>query len=92
MIDRKNNVKVQKLIQKDVRICNSETISLGEEVPVEGISGDGVVIHSGSKIFGSTTVIAEGCEIGYEAPVTIEHCQSGHHVKLKGEYFSQSTF
>jgi len=92
MKDIKGNSKVQQLLEKGVRIYNPETITLGEEVPVDGISGDGVVIHSGSKIFGSATVIAEGCEIGYEAPVTIEQCQLGPHVKLKGGYFSQSTF
>jgi len=88
----RSNSKVQQLIEKGVRIYNPDTITIGEEVPVDGISGDGVVIHSGSKIFGSATVIAEGCEIGYEAPVTIEQCQLGPHVKLKGGYFSQSTF
>jgi len=73
----RSNSKVQQLIEKGVRIYNPDTITIGEEVPVDGISGDGVVIHSGSKIFGSATVIAEGCEIGYEAPVTIEQCQLG---------------
>jgi bifunctional UDP-N-acetylglucosamine pyrophosphorylase/glucosamine-1-phosphate N-acetyltransferase len=92
MTDIKSNSKVQQLLEKGVKIFNPETITLGEEVPVDGISGDGVVIHSGSKIFGSTTIIAEGCEIGYEAPVTIEQCQLGPHVKLRGGYFSQSTF
>jgi len=33
-----------------------------------------------------------GGEIGYEGPVTIENCQLGPRAKLKGGFFSQSTF
>jgi bifunctional UDP-N-acetylglucosamine pyrophosphorylase/glucosamine-1-phosphate N-acetyltransferase len=84
--------KTQQLIGKGVRIPNPEIITIGEEVPLDGIAGDGVVIHSGSKISGVTTVIAEGCEIGLEGPVTIENCQLGPKVKLRGGYFSGSTF
>ncbi|MBW1689551.1 MAG: UDP-N-acetylglucosamine pyrophosphorylase [Deltaproteobacteria bacterium] len=84
--------KAQQLISKGVRIPNPETITIGEEVSLEGIAGNGVVIHAGSRIFGATTVIDEGCEIGFEGPVTIESCQLGPSVKLKGGYFSGSTF
>jgi bifunctional UDP-N-acetylglucosamine pyrophosphorylase / glucosamine-1-phosphate N-acetyltransferase len=84
--------KAQELIGKGVRIPNPESITIGEEVSLEGISGDGVVIHAGSKIFGATTVIGEGCELGLEGPVTIENCQLGPRVSLKGGYFSGSTF
>ncbi len=84
--------KVQQLISKGVRIPNPETIAIGQEVSLDGISGDGVVIHAGSKIFGATTVIGEGSEIGLEGPVTIQNCQLGPRVKLKGGYFSGSTF
>lgn len=84
--------KAQQLISKGVRIPNPETITIGEEVSLDGIAGNGVVIHAGSKIFGATTVIGEGCEIGFEGPVTIQNCQLGPRVKLKGGYFSGSTF
>jgi len=84
--------KVQQLISKGVRIPNPETVTIGEEVSLDGIAGHGVVIHAGSRIFGATTVIGEGCEIGFEGPVTIESCQLGPRVKLKGGYFSGSTF
>ena len=84
--------KVQQLISKGVRIPNPETITIGEEISLDGIAGNGVVIHAGSKIFGATTVIGEGCEIGLEGPVTIENCQLGPRVKLKGGYVSGSTF
>ena len=84
--------KVQQLISKGVRIPNPETITIGEEISLDGIAGNGVVIHAGSRIFGATTVIGEGCEIGLEGPVTIENCQLGPRVKLKGGYVSGSTF
>jgi bifunctional UDP-N-acetylglucosamine pyrophosphorylase/glucosamine-1-phosphate N-acetyltransferase len=84
--------KARQLMGKGVRIFNPESITIGEEVSLEGISGDGVVIHAGSKIFGATTVIGEGCELGLEGPVTIEDCQLGPKVGLKGGFFSGSTF
>jgi len=84
--------KVRRLIGNGVRISNPESVTIGEEVSLEAISGDGVVIHAGSKIFGEKTVIGEGCELGLEGPVTIEDCQVGPRVSLKGGYFSGSTF
>jgi len=87
-----NRSKVEQLIEKGVRIYSPETITIGEEVSVDRISGDRVVIHSGCKIYGSSTLIMAGCEIGYEGPATIDNCQLGPYVKLKGGFFSQSTF
>jgi UDP-N-acetylglucosamine/UDP-N-acetylgalactosamine diphosphorylase len=87
-----NHSKVEHLIKKGVRIYCPGSITIGEEVSVDRISGDGVVIHSGCKIYGSATLIMAGCEIGYEGPVTIENCQLAPHVKLKGGFFSKSTF
>lgn len=87
-----NHPKVEQLIKKGVRIFNPSTITVGEEVSVDRISGEKVVLHSGCKIFGSATLIMADCEIGYEGPVTVENCQLGPHVKLKGGFFSHSTF
>jgi len=84
--------KVEQLIEKGVRIYSPETITIGEEVSVDRISGDRVIIHSGCKIHGSSALIMAGCEIGYEGPATIENCQLGPYVTLKGGFFSQSTF
>jgi UDP-N-acetylglucosamine/UDP-N-acetylgalactosamine diphosphorylase len=44
--------KVSQLIHKGVRIDCPDSIEIGEEVDVGKISGQGVVIHAGSKIFG----------------------------------------
>lgn len=87
-----NNAKIEKLIEKGVRITSPETITIGEEVSLDRISGNEVTIHSGCKIYGSNTLIMDGCDIGYESPVTIEDCQLGPQVDLKGGFFSQSTF
>jgi len=84
--------KIEELIKKGVKVYCPESITIGEEVSIDRISGDRVVIHSGCKIYGSTSLIMAGCDIGYEGPVTIENCQLGPHVKLKGGFFSKSTF
>ncbi|MEA3358893.1 MAG: hypothetical protein U9R17_05730 [Thermodesulfobacteriota bacterium] len=86
------NSKVKQLIDKGVSIKNPGAITIGEDVSVDRISGDRVVMHAGSKIFGPKTLIMAGCEIGYESPVTIENCQLGPNVHLRGGFMSQSTF
>ena len=83
---------IQKLIQKGVQIPNPQSVHIGPEVNTDRISGDGVVIYSGCKIFGSSVMILQGTKLGYEGPVTIENCQIGPHVELKGGYFNQSVF
>ena len=85
------NQSVKQLISKGVKIHNPGSITIGDEVSIERISGDGVVIHGGCRLFGSATAILPDCEIGYEGPVTIENCQLGRHVKLGGGFFSHST-
>ena len=92
MSEMPENSKVKQLIDKGVSIKSPGAITIGEDVSVDLISGDGVIIHAGSKIFGSKTLIMAGCEIGYEAPVTIENCQLGPNVHLRGGFMSQSAF
>jgi UDP-N-acetylglucosamine/UDP-N-acetylgalactosamine diphosphorylase len=87
-----DNSKVKQLIDKGVNIKHPKAITIGEDVSVGRISGDRVIIHAGSKIFGSKTLIMAGCEIGYETPVAIENCQLGPNVHLRGGFMSQSTF
>jgi len=89
---KNQNNKIKELVKKGARIPNPESIEIGDEVDTERISGDGVSIYSGCKIFGSSTLILPGCCIGYEGPVTIENCQVGSNVKLKSGYFKQSVF
>lgn len=84
--------KIECLIKKGVRIPNPESVEIGDEVDIERISGDGVSVYSGCKIFGSSTLILQRSNIGYEGPVTIENCHIGPEVKLKSGFFKQAVF
>jgi len=69
-----------------------DSVELGPEMDPERISGDGVTIHAGCRIFGKDTYIGPGAELGLEAPATIDNCQVGRNVHLKGGFFSQAVF
>jgi hypothetical protein len=92
MMKNKNLSKIEKLIANGVKVNKPGSIEIGEEVDINRISGDGVVIHSGCKIFGADTLILTGAKLGYEAPVTVDNCQIGTDVELKGGYFKQAVF
>ena len=89
---RQKGTKISQLIAKGVRIACPESIEIGAEVDVDRISGDGVTIHAGSKIFGDATVILKGAIIGFEAPATVKNCQIGPEVELKGGFFEDAVF
>jgi bifunctional UDP-N-acetylglucosamine pyrophosphorylase / glucosamine-1-phosphate N-acetyltransferase len=84
--------KTIKLINHGVDIPNPLTIDLGDEVNIDQISGKGVRIYPGCRIYGKDTVISAGAQIGYEGPATIDNCQLGPGVELKGGYFNRSVF
>jgi len=88
----KNHETVIQFIEKGVEIPNPLTIDIGEGVEVAQISGNGVKIYPGCRIYGEETVIAAGAQIGREGPVTIENCQIGPDVELKGGYFKKAVF
>jgi len=83
---------VDNLIAKGVWIPNPASVEIGPEVDPTKISDDGVVIHSGCKIYGNDTFIAAGVTLGAEAPVAIENCQIGPDVELKGGFFKKAVF
>jgi UDP-N-acetylglucosamine/UDP-N-acetylgalactosamine diphosphorylase len=87
-----NGLKIAQLIAKGVRVASPESIEIGAEVDVDRISGDGVTIHAGSKIFGDATVILKDAIIGFEAPATIKNCQIGPGVELRGGFFEDAVF
>ncbi len=89
---RQKGTKIARLIAKGVRIACPESIEIGAEVDVDRISGDGVTIHAGSKIFGDATVILNGAVIGFEGPATVKNCQIGPGVELKGGFFEDAVF
>ncbi|MBW2034641.1 MAG: UDP-N-acetylglucosamine pyrophosphorylase, partial [Deltaproteobacteria bacterium] len=88
----KCNNKIIQLINKGVDMPNPLTIDMDEAVNVDQISGNGVKMYPGCRIYGDKTVITAGSKIGYEGPVTIENCQIGPGVELKGGYFKNAVF
>lgn len=84
--------KIKRLMEKGVNFPNPLTIDIGDEVDTDRISGNGVRIYPGCRIYGDQTVISAGALIGCEGPATIENCQLGPRVELKGGYFNQSVF
>jgi len=84
--------KTIQLMNRGADIPNPSTLDIGDDVNVDQISGKGVRIYPGCRIYGKQTVISAGAQIGYEGPVTIDNCQLGPKVELKGGYFNRSVF
>jgi UDP-N-acetylglucosamine/UDP-N-acetylgalactosamine diphosphorylase len=87
-----NKTKIAQLIRKGVRVDCPDSIEVGNEVDVDKISGQGVVIHAGSKILGADTLILRDTKIGFEGPATLKNCQIGPEVQLKGGFFEDAVF
>ena len=87
-----NRMRVEVLIQKGIQIENPGSVQVDRNVDPERISGEGVVIYTGCKIFGASTLILPGVSLGYEGPVTVENCQVGPKVELKSGFFKESVF
>ena len=84
--------KLARLIEKGVEVPAPQSVVLGTEVDPDRISGKGVMIYPGCKIFGQKTLIMDGVRLGHEGPVTVDDCQLGPNVDLKGGYFRKSVF
>ncbi|MDP2268442.1 MAG: UDP-N-acetylglucosamine pyrophosphorylase, partial [Deltaproteobacteria bacterium] len=84
--------KVIEIIAKGARIAAPYSVEIGEEVSIDRISGQEVVFYSGTKIYGSRTLISAGAKIGGEGPATVVDCQLGRQVELKGGFFQSSVF
>jgi len=84
--------KVVRLMAKGVDIPNPSSIDLGEDVDVDRISGTGVRIYPGCRIYGRQTVISAGAQIGYEGPATVDNCRLGPKVELRGGFFHEAVF
>jgi len=84
--------KIIKLMEKGVKIPNPYSVEIGEDIQIERISGSGVVLHSGTKLYGGKTLICADTKLGYEAPATVVDCQLGRGVKLGGGFFKGSVF
>ena len=86
------NPILNKLLEKGVKIPNPVSVEIGDEVNIDRISGEGVILFSGCKIFGESTLILHHAKVGYQGPTTIENCQIGPEVELHGGYFKESVF
>jgi len=84
--------KVLGLLEKGATIPNPFSLDIGDEVDVGRISGEGVTLYPGCRIYGAKTVISSGCSLGAEGPVTLDDCRLGPKVELKGGYFKQAVF
>ena len=83
---------IELLLAKGVVIPQPFSVEIGEDVPTECISGDGVILYPGTKIDGPDTVISSGVKLGHEGPVTIENCQLGPDCELNAGFFRSSVF
>ena len=88
----RNYEKVAQLIDRGVSIPNPLTVDIGDDVDITRISGEGVTLFPGCRIYGARTVISSGVALGAEAPVTLDDCRLGPRVELKGGYFAGSVF
>ena len=88
----RNYEKVAQLIDRGVSIPNPLTVDIGDDVDITRISGEGVALFPGCRIYGARTVISSGVALGAEAPVTLDDCRLGPRVELKGGYFAGSVF
>ncbi|MBI9092819.1 MAG: protein GlmU [Desulfobacterium sp.] len=83
---------IERLIDKGVKVPNPSSVSIGEDVDPDRISGQGVTLYPGTRIFGEKTLIMAGTSIGFEAPVTLSNTMVGPGTSLKGGFFQDAVF
>jgi UDP-N-acetylglucosamine/UDP-N-acetylgalactosamine diphosphorylase len=91
-MDNTKRNRLEKLIEKGVRIPNPDTVAIHDDVDLDRISGDGVVLHDGCRLQGAGTLICKGAVLGEEGAAVIENCQIGPGVRLKGGFFQEAVF
>jgi len=87
-----NKTILERLIEKGVKIPNPETVFISDDVDPDRISGNGVILYSGTKLIGKRTLIMDNAMIGYEAPVTLENTLVGADSRLNGGFFQDTVF
>jgi len=80
------------LLEKGVRMPNPDSVDIAEDIQADRISGNGVVLHAGTRLVGNRTLISDGAILGYEQPVTVENCYIGPAVRLNGGFFREAVF
>ena len=87
-----NNSRLDALRNKGVKILKPKSVHIGDDVDLDRISGQGVVIYPGCRIYDKNILISDGVILGAEGPATVDNCQLGPGVQLKGGYFKSSVF
>ncbi len=85
-----NKKQILKLMENGVNIPNPESVYIDDSVDIDRISRNGVTLHSGTKLIGARTLIADQVTLGYEAPVTLENTLVGPGGCLHGGYFQDT--
>jgi len=80
------------LLENGVRMPNPDSVDIAEDIQADRISGNGVVLHAGTRLVGNRTLISDGAILGYEQPVTVENCYIGPAVRLNGGFFREAVF
>ncbi len=80
------------LLINGVGMPSPESVYIGDEVHPDRISGEGVVMCPGTRVYGRSTFISRDVQLGGEGPVVMENCYVGPGVKLKGGFFQKSVF
>ena len=84
------DASVRALLDAGARIPRPDAVVIGSEVRLEQIVARGLVLHPGTKIAGSRTIILEGAELGYEEPVMLENAVLGRRVRVQGGFVKDS--
>ena len=84
--------KIIALEKKGVRLPQPEAVYIDDAVSVSNISGNGVVLHGGTKLFGASTFIHDHTIIGKEGAVTMDNCQVGAHVRIASGAYTDAVF
>jgi bifunctional UDP-N-acetylglucosamine pyrophosphorylase / glucosamine-1-phosphate N-acetyltransferase len=80
------------LLINGVGMPSPESVYVGDDVHPDRISGEGVVMYPGTRVYGRSTFISRNVQLGGEGPVVMENCFVGPGVKLKGGFFQKSVF
>ena len=83
---------IETLQKKGVIFPEPTSVYIDTAVDPDRISGEGVTIYPGCRLYGRALLILRNAQLGYEGPVTVDNCQIGPDVVLKGGFFKDAVF
>jgi UDP-N-acetylglucosamine/UDP-N-acetylgalactosamine diphosphorylase len=83
--------KISALVKRGVRFLAPQSVYVDPSLDPKRVAA-GVIVHPGCRLVGAETSLGPDCVIGEETPATVENCQLGRNVRLRGGFFSGSTF